>query len=323
MSLTLIVMTLSGCLFMTEVSGRVVDARSTDANPGLGGVSVTVETDGSSYTTSTNSNGDWSALVWPGSSFTITYSKAGYYIPSMVTDLDSPVTTSSVVPAVPVSSTYEGTFDFILVWDGSQDLDMYFTFPDGDYAYNPATPATAIFNTPYEDTYNTVSSGFGPLSGSSRRVKYPSEGHTNASPIFTNRTSEGVENFNFNFPDTFLAGTGNVVYGDIPNGLSYGEPFNWNGIGEIYVESTSGTENVSDTGAILYVFQTYSDDNDQTQVALMGTYPAPLSTNIKGLSLVRLNIFKQGVQLTPDIKAFPGGSSYFRDITNNTVFVTR
>ena len=324
-----IVASLSGCFLLggPGVSGYVFDASS--GNP-IANATVTISDNiGDSYTTGTNSSGNWFVSSPHEGTYTVSVSGSGFYfttpVYAVVYTNGSSVTAQTVAGIS--SATYSGTssasYLFILVWNGTPSpLDLHMTIPKGNSAAS-GTPASGNPESPTwipsQSLDQTIwNAGFGPPIGSNSTGAGRWDCNASNTNPFGNGTLQLISNVQGGGPVTIdLTGgvpisTGWTVTDDNLN-LFPSTATQFEGVAELYIDSpTASLANLGN--AVVYVVRVGKYGGTVTP---MGAYAinqdssgqtgAVLSTET--VSILRINILDTAFQIVPDFRAVGSGAT--------------
>jgi hypothetical protein len=292
--------------------GLVIDALKSGAN-GVQGVTVTLyDSYGeAAFEGESEIDGAWIDSSIPSGKYTISASKSGWFFPDITAHIDD----NPTIPGIYLDDLNTNDLVFLLMWNEEvDDLDLYLTCPDGDQSSGIAT-----FDNPYSteaDINNdnfAWSNGFGTGSTTNRlECSYANTSVASGSILFLREdsTGKGPETIRvIDFPTTNGNGYGSIN-GTSYNGLPSGT-YEWQGVAEIYIDAAYKIAE-QDSGfsaeATVYALQKSSS----TDMSVLGKYTIPSYTDIQTAAVVRINIFDSLLQLVPDIRVLPGGTTQIK-----------
>lgn len=206
----------------------------------------------------------------------------------------------------------QADLSFTLEWDGSENLDLYMTYP----RISDTTTNAPNFDEPYEDdlsTGGTAAIGFYPGNGSGRgtvdwsnkKETFREYGGRAAVELLEDATDGSDEEllvvrgfpFGASATDSSTGGGGDT-------GLPSGYTYTWVGVMELYAFADSGKISYG-SGAGTEAKLVIRDDGD-----VIGEYALPTDTDLRGASIVRINTFyrddgfesREYYQIVPDIR---------------------
>lgn len=350
---------LSSCSLMVsigttpDISGKVVDATGVGESFNGANVTLTNISNSKTYTTTVDSSNGWSVNNISNGYYLINVSESSkdYFTPWTSTfhytggSVTAPTVAGVYGPDLnPTSSNTN--IAFILMWNNTQQLNLYFTGPDmSQYTVGTsATPTKLDFTTPtysLNDNQGTTfegiwNAGFGPngslssngtttTSGrpliSSSTPDYKAGGSTTRMTLTVNNSSYGPDAIVlYSFPaatatNSFDISGSNLSY----NQLQYSETW-WEGVGKFYIDApngyisqaASGSTSATSTNATLFVVQADSSGVP----SLLGAYTVPTDTTLQAVSALRMNIMGSEYQMVPDMQMTVPG--FYRSVASTT-----
>lgn len=292
-------------------AGKVLDARQT-TDIGVGSVNLTLSGD-ETYTTLSLTNGDYSfGSVEPGE-YRLTGTRSGWYIAPQDIVIGSGSNVLPQVNAFQLSQDDEWAISFIVSWTGDIDVDAHLSFP----TESPAGIAEfTAAGTPYQD----------PLDGNRAQVYWPLDSRQYpAAPataaVFMDRDDlqgPGVETITLRSIPHSEFGI-NADPNSTSNGMhvidDWDDNVDYMGAAILYVNAygsgaylVDGAENARVT---IYAIQTVPS-NGGLSANVLGVYRLPEETQIKSASILRVNMFDDGIEtfiLVPDMGVIPDGTA--------------
>lgn len=329
----LLTLGLSSCAIQSVVTatGYILD---TSTGGGISGATVTLDNSGTgtSYSVSpTASDGSYSIpLVAPGL-YKVTVSVSGYYFPPMQVTLQKGQTTVPTIPGVPLTTANisAGTIYFVLTWqNGNAPLELQMTYPASDLSDN----ADTAFDNPYYDIATNWSSGFGvepSVAAGNRAITNSTystgsnSGGTGYHTITMGATNSSGGPMTINMPSFPFPYTNSPSYpilataqnGLTAFGLASTTGFEWYGVGELYISSSSSTYPVSSSDGTSGADPTVYVVQATASGTLLGTFTLPNYTTISATSIIRVDFFRDNSDPTyydflivPDTQIVPGGA---------------
>lgn len=207
---------------------------------------------------------------------------------------------------------------FSLEWDGTENLDLYMTYPDSSDTTYDAPPFTDPYTIPPSTGWD-ADIGFWPddLStsdwtedGSDRAAVYwgnhASDMEYRSQPAveLINDATNGNEDETIavrGFPFSASATNVSTNGGTNADGLPGGYDYTWVGVMELYAYADGSAKISSSSGADTAARLVVRDDG-----TVIGEYELPVETDLKGASIVRINCFyRDGIeyyQIVPDVQ---------------------